>query len=201
MRLKILGAIVSLSLALASCMELNSDWEVKVDTWHSPQGTVQLDYLLGHDAGCKAVTAWLDSIKTSFRDEDTQVRYDAFMVYQTREYLTYYCHLQNLPSDYYEGDQSFRLYTFDRRDGHQLRPKDVTNDLDALSAQVLAHTRLENEWMIETLGGEEAFLNLVKDFTVGITARGLTFCYSVMEGIWQTVCTIPSSEVKMELSN
>ena len=69
-----------MGLTLASCVGLNSDSEVKVDTWYSPQGTVQLDYLLGHDVGCKAVTIWLDSIKSSYREEDLQTLCKVYLI-------------------------------------------------------------------------------------------------------------------------
>lgn len=195
----LVSAFLVLGLAFTSCIGSMSNSEVKVDTWQSPEGTVQLDYLLGHDAGCKAVSSWLDSIKASYKEEDTQVKCKALLIFQNSDYLTYYFNVETLPSEYYEGDSSSRLYTFGRKDGHILKPSDLTEDFDALSKKVLARTRLENDWAIEALGGEEAFLDLVKDFSVGLTPRGLTFCYSVMEGTWQSLCTIPSSEMKVEL--
>jgi len=191
--------LVVLGFAFTACVGPKNDYEVKVETWHSPQGTVQLDYLLGHDPGCKAVTSWLDSIKISYREEDLQSRCRALLIYQDKDFLTYYFNTKTLASEYYEGDESIQLYTFGRKDGHVIRATDLVEDLDGLSKQVLAHTRLENEWVIEALGGEEAFLSNVKYFEVGITARGLTFCYSVMEGMWHSICTIPSSELKLKL--
>ncbi len=190
--------LVVLGFAFTSCVGPKPDTEVKVETWHSPQGTVQLDYLLGHDAGCKAVTSWLDSIKTSYKEEDLQVNCKVFLIYQDSDYLTYYYNVQTLSSEYYEGDQSIQLFTFGRQDGHIIKPIDLVEDVDGLYNQVLAHTRLENAWVLEALGGEEAFRDLVQHFTIGLTTRGLTFCYPVMEGTWQTICTIPSSELRLK---
>ncbi len=190
--------LVVLGFALTSCVGTKPDSEVKVETWHSPQGTVQLDYLLGHDAGCKAVTAWLDSIKTSFREEDLQLKCKVLLVYQDSEYLTYYYNLRTLASEYYEGDESSQFFTFGRKDGLVIKSADLVEDFDGLSKQVLAHTRLENAWAIEAMGGEEEFLAFVKDFAVGVTTRGLTFCYPVMEGFWQPLCTVSSSELKLK---
>lgn len=192
----LISALLALGLLFTSCVGSKSDSEVKVDTWFSPKGTVQLDYLLGHDVGCKAVTLWLDSIKTSYREEDPQTLCKAYLVYQDPDYLTYFYHVRTLPSDYYEGDENYCFYTFVRQDGHFLTPAELTDDIDALSAQVLARTRLENAWAIESLGGEEAFLSMVRNFAVGVTARGVVFCTSLMEETWQSVCTIPSSEMK-----
>lgn len=191
-------AFVALGLTLVSCVGRNSDSEVKVDTWYSPQGTVQLDYLLGHDVGCKAVTVWLDSIKFSYREEDPQALCKAWLIYQDQNYLTYYLNVQNVPTEYYEGDTSYRVLTFVRKDGHVLSVDELTTDMDGLSRQILARTRLENAWIIDALGGEEEFMTLIPYFSVGVTARGLSFSYSVMEGTWQLLCTISSSEVKIE---
>ena len=196
-----LAIALTMVLALVACTGRQSESDVKVEVWHSPQGTVRLDYLLGHDTGCKAVTAWLDSIKLSFRDEDPHTHFQAMLIFQNPDFLTYYCHLENLPTDYYEGDHSHRLFTFVRKDGHQARLADLTDDPDALARQVLAHTRLETDWAVEAMGGEEQFLASVRDCGVGVTARGLTFCYPVMEETWVTLCTIPSSECKMDLQN
>lgn len=197
MRAFIICAIVALGLTIASCDVLKSDSEVKVDTWYSPQGTVQLDYLLGHDVGCKAVTIWLDSIKSSYREEDPQTLCKAYLIYQDRDYLSYYINVQNLPTEYYEGDTSYRVLTFVRKDGHVLNITELTDDMESLSRQILSHTRLENAWVIEALGGEEEFLALIPNFSVGVTTRGLTFCYSVMEGTWLSLCNIPSAEVRL----
>ena len=148
-------AFVALGLTLISCVGRNSDSEVKVDTWYSPQGTVQLDYLLGHDVGCKAVTVWLDSIKFSYREEDPQALCKAWLIYQDRNYLTYYLNVQNVPTEYYEGDTSYRVFTFVRKDGHVLSVDELGIDMDVLGRQILARTRLENAWIIDALGGEE----------------------------------------------
>lgn len=191
-------AIVVSSLTLASCDGLTSNSEVKVDTWYSPQGTVQLDYLLGHDVGCKAVTMWLDSIKSSYRVEDPQTLCKAFLIYQDRDYLSYYLNVQNLPTEYYEGDTSYRVLSFARKDGHVLNVAELTDDVESLSRQILSHTRLENAWAIDALGGEEEFVKLIPNFSVGVTTRGLTFCYSVMEGTWLSLCNIPSAEVRLK---
>ncbi len=188
--------IFVLGLTLASCDGLKSNSEVKVDTWYSPQGTVQLDYLLGHDVGCKAVTMWLDSIKSSFREEDPQTLCKAYLIYQDRDYLTYYLNVENLPTEDYEGDTSYRVLTFVREDGHVLNVAELTDDIESLDRQILSHTRLENAWAIDALGGEEEFLSLIPNFSVGVTTRGLTFCYSVMEGTWLSLCNIPSAEVR-----
>ena len=185
-----------MGLTLASCVGLNSDSEVKVDTWYSPQGTVQLDYLLGHDVGCKAVTMWLDSIKSSFREEDPQTLCKAYLIYQDRDYLTYYLNVENLPTEDYEGDTSYRVLTFIREDGHVLNVAELTDDMESLDRQILSHTRLENAWAIDALGGEEEFLALIPNLSVGVTTRGLTFCYSVIEGTWLSLCNIPSAEVR-----
>jgi len=198
MRHLLVSFLVFLGFAFTSCVGTKPDSELKVETWHSPQGTVQLDYLLGHDAGCKAVTAWLDSIKTSYKEEDLQVKCNVFLIYQDAEYLTYYYNVQTLASEYYEGDESSQLYTFGRQDGHVIKSGDLVEDLDGLSKQVLAHAKLENAWAVEVLGGEVEFLDFVKYFTVGVTTRGLTFCYPIMEGTWQPICTIPSSELKLK---
>ena len=189
-------AIFVLGLTLASCEGLMSNSEVKVDTWYSPQGTVQLDYLLGHDVGCKAVTIWLDSIKSSFREEDPQTLCKAYLIYQDRDYLTYYLNVENLPTEDYEGDTSYRVLTFVRKDGHVLNVAELTDDMESLDRQILSHTRLENAWAIDALGGEEEFVKLIPNFSVGVTTRGLTFCYSVMEGTWLSLCNIPSAEVR-----
>ena len=189
-------AIIAMGLTLASCVGLNSDSEVKVDTWYSPQGTVQLDYLLGHDVGCKAVTIWLDSIKSSYREEDPQTLCKAYLIYQDRDYLTYYLNVENLPTEDYEGDTSYRVLTFVREDGHVLNVAELTDDIESLDRQILSHTRLENAWAIDALGGEEEFLALIPNFSVGVTTRGLTFCYSVIEGTWLSLCNIPSAEVR-----
>lgn len=189
-------AIVVLGLTLASCDGLKSNSEVKVDTWYSPQGTVQLDYLLGHDVGCKAVSIWLDSIKSSFREEDPQTLCKAYLIYQDRDYLTYYLNVENLPTEDYEGDTSYSVLTFVREDGHVLNVAELTEDMESLDRQILSHTLLENAWAIDALGGEEEFLALIPNFSVGVTARGHTFCYSVMEGTWLSLCNIPSAEVR-----
>lgn len=191
-------AIVALGLILASCVGRSSDSEVKVDTWYSPQGTVQLDYLLGHDVGCKAVTAWLDSIKFSYREEDPQALCKAWLIYQDPYYITYYLNVQNVPTEYYEGDTSYRVLTFVRKDGHVLTVSELSDDMDSLCRQVLSHTRLENAWAIDALGGEEEFLALIPNFSVGVTHRGLIFCYSVMEDTWLSLCNIPSAEVRLK---
>ena len=191
-------AIVALGLMLASCVGRSSDSEVKVDTWYSPQGTVQLDYLLGHDVGCKAVTMWLDSIKSSFREEDPQTLCKAYLIYQDRDYLTYYLNVENLQTEDYEGDTSYRVLTFVREDGHVLNVAELTDDMESLDRQILSHTRLENAWAIDALGGEEEFVKLIPNFSVGVTTRGLTFCYSVMEGTWISLCNIPSAEVRLK---
>ena len=116
----LISALLALGLLFTSCVGSKSDSEVKVDTWFSPKGTVQLDYLLGHDVGCKAVTLWLDSIKTSYREEDPQTLCKAYLVYQDPDYLTFFYHVRTLPSDYYEGDENYCFYTFVRQDGHFL---------------------------------------------------------------------------------
>ncbi len=197
MRAYLLCAIVAMGVMLASCDGLKSDSEVKVDTWYSPQGTVQLDYLLGHDVGCRAVTIWLDSIKSAYREEDPQTLCRAYLIYQNRDYFTYYLNVQNLPTEYYEGDISYRLLTFVRKDGHILNVTELSDDMDMLSQKILARTRLENAWAIETLGGEDAFVSVIPNFSAGLTSRGLTFCYPVIEGTWLSLCNIPSAEVKM----
>lgn len=190
--------MLSLGLALTACVGRMSDTEVKVDTWYSPQGTVQLDYLLGHDVGCKAVTAWLDSIKIAYREEDPQALCKVHLIYQDQDFLTYCINVQNLPTEYYEGDTSYRVLTFVRKDGHVLSAAELTDDMDALGQKILSHTRLENAWVLDAVGGEEEFLAQTGNFSVGVTARGLTVCHSVVEGMWQLVCTIPSSEMKMK---
>ena len=187
-----------LGLTLASCDGLKSNSEVKVDTWYSPQGTVQLDYLLGHDVGCKAVTIWLDSIKSSYREEDPQTLCKAYLIYQDRDYLTYYINVQNLPTEDYEGDTSYRVLTFVRKDGHMLGVTELIDDMDELGRKILARTRIENPWAIEALGGEEEFLKLIPNFSVGVTARGLTFCFPVIEWTWLSLCNIPSAEVRLK---
>lgn len=191
-------AIFVLGFTLTSCDGLKSNSEVKVDTWYSPQGTVQLDYLLGHDVGCKAVTIWLDSIKSSYREEDPLSLCKAYLIYQDRDYLTFYLNVENLPTEDYEGDISYRMLTFVRKDGHVLNATELTDAMDSLGRRILFHTRLENAWAIDALGGEEEFLALIPNFTVGVTSRGLTFCYSVMEGTWLSLCNIPSAEVMLK---
>jgi hypothetical protein len=198
MRPLFVWAMLSLGLALTACVGRMSDTEVKVDTWYSPQGTVQLDYLLGHDVGCKAVTAWLDSIKIAYREEDPQALCKVHLIYQDQDFLTYCINVQNLPTEYYEGDTSYRVLTFVRKDGHVLSAAELTDDMDALGQKILSHTRLENAWVLDAVGGEEEFFAQTGNFSVGVTARGLTVCYSVVEGMWQLVCTIPSSEMKMK---
>lgn len=198
MRAFYICAFFVLGFTLTSCDGLKSNSEVKVDTWYSPQGTVQLDYLLGHDVGCKAVTIWLDSIKSSYREEDPLSLCKAYLIYQDRDYLTYYLNVENLPTEDYEGDTSYRLLTFVRKDGHVLEVAELTDDMDSFSHQILFHTQLENAWAIEALGGEDEFLALIPDFSVGVTTRGLTFSYSVMEGTWLSLCNIPSAKLRQK---
>lgn len=193
------GTMLTTGAMLTGCSWVGDANTVKVEGWQSPEGTVRLDYLLGNDPGSKSATIWLDSIKNSFRKEDPQVRCQACLLYQSADYLTYYLGMQTLPTEYYEGDQNSRMVTFSREDGHVVRPSELTDDMAQLARQVLAHTRLENDWVVEAMGGEEAFLAAVRDFEVGVTTRGLTFSFPVMKGTWQFICTIPSSEVKIDM--
>ena len=185
------AALVAL---VASCTETPRP-ELHIDAWTSEAGTVCLDFLDGQDASCDSIHVWLDSIRTSFEEEDPQISCKAEVVYQNPNYVTYLHEVHTLPSDYYEGDNSSRCLTFSRATGRVVTVSDLCQNIDSLSQLVLQHTRLENSWAIDAMGGDSTLLSLTSDLTVGVTARGYTFSYPVMEGLWQILCTVPSGEM------
>lgn len=178
----------------ASCVQTPRP-ELRVDVWTSEAGTVSLDFIDGQDAACDSIHVWLDSIRTSFDEEDPQINCRAQVIFQNPDYITYLHEVHTLPSEYYEGDHSFHCLSFSRATGKVLSVADICQNVDSLAQQILLHTRAENEWVIEALGGDSSLMSLTSDFAVGITARGVSFSYPVMEGLWQVLCTVPSGEI------
>ena len=169
--------------------------ELRVDVWTSEGGTVTLDFIDGQDAACDSIHVWLDSIRTSYEEEDPQMRCKAEVIYQNPNYITYLHEIHTLPSDYYEGDNSQRCLSFSRETGRVVTVADICQNTDSLAQQVLLHTRNENDWVIDALGGDSVLLELADECSIGITARGVSFSYPVMEGLWQVLCTVPSGEM------
>lgn len=186
------------AIAFVACKEEVNVPKISVELWTSPEGTVSLDYPQNQEVACDSIRLWLDDMKSMQVEEDNSTSCRANLVFYDKDYITYEYTVQTLATEYFEGDISTRNYTYRRTDGHLTSPYELIPDTARLIDLVLRYATIENEWIIDAIGGGEALQVTLDVCSVGVLARGIALQYPVMEGLYQNVCVIPSSELVFE---